>query len=246
MTGSTWKPPGPPRCRWPTTMAPTRWRCPSTPSCSFWPWPRSWSGSTTTWWPASGASGTSRPRASTRCRARPWASWASATSARRWPGARRPSTCTCSTTTSLRLTEDQEDALGVRFVLFEELLRTSDIVTLHVPLSDRTRGMLGARQFALMKPTAIFINTCRGPVVDEDALLQGPHHQADPGRRPRRDGGGAPGAESPALQARQRHHHPAHRRTDLGELDAVGRGHEDAPPNQTGRTVGGAVRGSRT
>jgi phosphoglycerate dehydrogenase-like enzyme len=70
----------------------------------------------------------------------------------------------------LRLTEDQEDALGVRFVLFEELLRTSDIVTLHVPLSDRTRGMMGAREFAMMKPTALFINTCRGPVVDEDAL----------------------------------------------------------------------------
>jgi phosphoglycerate dehydrogenase-like enzyme len=72
----------------------------------------------------------------------------------------------------LRLTEDQEDALGVRFVLFEELLRTSDVVTLHVPLGDRTRGMMGARQFALMKPTAIFINTCRGPVVDEDALYK--------------------------------------------------------------------------
>jgi phosphoglycerate dehydrogenase-like enzyme len=72
----------------------------------------------------------------------------------------------------LRLTEDQEDALGVRFALFEELLQTSDIVTIHVPLGDRTRGMMGARQFALMKPTGIFINTCRGPVVDEDALYK--------------------------------------------------------------------------
>jgi len=72
----------------------------------------------------------------------------------------------------LRLTEDQEDALGVRFVLFEELLRTSDIVTTHVPLTDRTRKMMGAAQFALMKPTAIYINTCRGPVVDEDALYK--------------------------------------------------------------------------
>jgi phosphoglycerate dehydrogenase-like enzyme len=72
----------------------------------------------------------------------------------------------------LRLTEDQEDALGVRFALLDELLRTSDIVTCHVPLTDRTRGMMGARQFALMKPTALFINTCRGPVVDEDALYR--------------------------------------------------------------------------
>ena len=69
-----------------------------------------------------------------------------------------------------RLTEDQEDALGVRFVLFTELLRTSDVVTLHVPLDDSTRRMLGAPEFAMMKPTAILVNTCRGPVVDEDAL----------------------------------------------------------------------------
>jgi phosphoglycerate dehydrogenase-like enzyme len=70
----------------------------------------------------------------------------------------------------VRLSEDQEDALGVRFVLFEELLRTSDVVTLHVPLNESTRNMLGARQLALMKPSAVLINTCRGPVVDEVAL----------------------------------------------------------------------------
>jgi glyoxylate reductase/D-3-phosphoglycerate dehydrogenase len=71
----------------------------------------------------------------------------------------------------VRLTEDDEDALGVRFVLLPELLRTSDVVSLHVPLNDSTRKMMGARQFAAMKPDAIFINTCRGPVVDEGALL---------------------------------------------------------------------------
>src|SRR5216117_133425 len=69
-----------------------------------------------------------------------------------------------------RLTEDEEDALGVRFALFTELLRAADVVSLHVPLDDTTRKMLGAREFALMKPTAILVNTCRGPVVDEDAL----------------------------------------------------------------------------
>jgi phosphoglycerate dehydrogenase-like enzyme len=69
-----------------------------------------------------------------------------------------------------RLTEHEEDALGLRFVLFDELLRTSDIVTLHVPLDDSTRHLIGGRELALMKPTAILINTCRGPVVDEDAL----------------------------------------------------------------------------
>ena len=70
----------------------------------------------------------------------------------------------------LRLSEDQEDALGVRFCLFTELLRTSDVVTLHVPLNDVTRSMISTSQLALMKKTAVLINTCRGPVVDENAL----------------------------------------------------------------------------
>jgi len=69
-----------------------------------------------------------------------------------------------------RLTEDQEDALGVRFVLYDELLRTSDVVTLHVSLDDSTRKMIGARELSMMKRDAILVNTCRGPVVDEDAL----------------------------------------------------------------------------
>ena len=72
----------------------------------------------------------------------------------------------------VRLSGDQEDALGVKFALFPELLRTSDVVTLHVPLNDVTRKMMSTRQFSSMKPTAILINTCRGPVVDEDALHQ--------------------------------------------------------------------------
>jgi phosphoglycerate dehydrogenase-like enzyme len=71
-----------------------------------------------------------------------------------------------------RLTEEQEDALGVRFVLFGELLRTSDVVSLHVPLDDTTRHLVGARELALMKPTAVLINTCRGPVVEEAALYR--------------------------------------------------------------------------
>jgi len=70
----------------------------------------------------------------------------------------------------VRLTEDQEDALGVRFALFTELLRTSDVVSLHVPLDDTTRGLIGARELDQMKRDAILINTCRGAVVDEDAL----------------------------------------------------------------------------
>ena len=69
-----------------------------------------------------------------------------------------------------RLSEDEEDALGVRFVLFTELLRTSDIITLHVPLDDSTRNLIGAAELAMMKPSAVLLNTCRGPVVNEVAL----------------------------------------------------------------------------
>ena len=79
---------------------------------------------------------------------------------------------------SFRLGEDQEDALEVRFVLFGELLRTSDIVSLHVPLNAATRKMLGPREFAAMKATAILVNTCRGEVVDEEAL----HHALTTGQ----------------------------------------------------------------
>jgi phosphoglycerate dehydrogenase-like enzyme len=69
-----------------------------------------------------------------------------------------------------RLPEDAEDALGVRFALFPELLRAADIVTLHVPLNTSTRNLIGPRELAMMQPSAILINTCRGPVVDENAL----------------------------------------------------------------------------
>ncbi len=72
----------------------------------------------------------------------------------------------------VRLSEERADDLGVRFALFEEVLRTSDIVSLHVPLSKATRHMMGAAQFKMMKPSAYLINTCRGPVVDEPALIE--------------------------------------------------------------------------
>jgi phosphoglycerate dehydrogenase-like enzyme len=59
---------------------------------------------------------------------------------------------------------------GIEFVSLEDLLGRADLVTLHVPLDDSTREMLDERKLALMKPTAVLINTARGGLVDEDAL----------------------------------------------------------------------------
>src|SRR5438552_11447757 len=78
---------------------------------------------------------------------------------------------------SHRLTGDPEDAPGVRFVLLPELLKTSDIVSLHVPLDKTTHNLIGERQLGMMKPTAILINTCRGPVVEEKALYKALHDE---------------------------------------------------------------------
>jgi phosphoglycerate dehydrogenase-like enzyme len=68
------------------------------------------------------------------------------------------------------LSEDRERELGVEFVSLDDLLRSSDIVSLNVALTSKTRGMIGARELAMMKRDAIVVNTCRGPVVDENAL----------------------------------------------------------------------------
>jgi D-3-phosphoglycerate dehydrogenase len=72
---------------------------------------------------------------------------------------------------SKNLTAERCRDLGATLVSKEELLRQSDFVTLHVQLSPRTEGLIGAAEIALMKPTAYLINTSRGQVVDEAALL---------------------------------------------------------------------------
>lgn len=64
-----------------------------------------------------------------------------------------------------------EEALGAEFVVLDDLLRQSDFVSVHTPLTAETRGLMGAPQFALMKATAILVNTSRGQVVDQDALV---------------------------------------------------------------------------
>jgi phosphoglycerate dehydrogenase-like enzyme len=64
-----------------------------------------------------------------------------------------------------------ERTRGVEYREFDDLLRESDFITLHCPLTEETRHIIGKRELDLMKPTAILINSSRGPVVDETALV---------------------------------------------------------------------------
>jgi phosphoglycerate dehydrogenase-like enzyme len=69
------------------------------------------------------------------------------------------------------LTAERAEPHGVRAVDKATLFRESDVITVHMPLSRRSRGLIGADDFAVMKPTAYFVNTSRGPIVDEAALV---------------------------------------------------------------------------
>ena len=64
-----------------------------------------------------------------------------------------------------------EDRLGIERASLDTLLAEADVVTIHVPLTDETRGMIGAAELARMRPGAVLVNVSRGPVVDEDALV---------------------------------------------------------------------------
>jgi len=75
------------------------------------------------------------------------------------------------TSSSNRRNEALESELNARLVSFEELLEASDYISLHTPLNPGTKHLFGADAFARMKPTACIINTGRGPVIDEQALL---------------------------------------------------------------------------
>lgn len=73
---------------------------------------------------------------------------------------------------AIRAAAEDERELGVEFVDKETLFRESDFVSIHVPLNEQTRHYVGQAEFSLMKPTAVLVNTSRGPVVDEHALAE--------------------------------------------------------------------------
>jgi phosphoglycerate dehydrogenase-like enzyme len=72
---------------------------------------------------------------------------------------------------SQNLTPEAADGAGARYVSRETLFATSDVLTIHLKLSDRSRGLIGAAELAAMKPTALLVNTSRGPIVEEAALI---------------------------------------------------------------------------
>jgi len=65
-----------------------------------------------------------------------------------------------------------EEAIGVEYVALDEVFKQADVVTLHVPLTEETRHLVNKERLGLMKPTAHLLNLCRGPVVDEAALVE--------------------------------------------------------------------------
>src|SRR5580704_15517382 len=73
---------------------------------------------------------------------------------------------------SQNLTVEKAQACGARLVSKEELFRDADVVTIHLVLSPRTRGLVGAAELQAMKPSARLVNTSRGPIVDESALIE--------------------------------------------------------------------------
>jgi phosphoglycerate dehydrogenase-like enzyme len=76
---------------------------------------------------------------------------------------------------SQNLTAEKAEAAGARLVSKDELMATADAITIHMVLSDRSRGLVGRADIARMKPGAILVNTSRGPIVDEAAMLEALH-----------------------------------------------------------------------
>lgn len=119
---------------------------------------------------------------------------------------------------SQNLTEQKAAAAGAALVSKEELFGQADFLTIHLVLSQRTRGLVGVAELALMKHTARLINTSRGSIVDEEALVRELERATDRRRRNRRLRHRAAAAEPPVPDPRQCSGNSAHRLCRGGPL----------------------------
>jgi phosphoglycerate dehydrogenase-like enzyme len=72
---------------------------------------------------------------------------------------------------STNMTAEAAQEAGARYLPRDEFFASADVITIHLKLSERSRGLVGAAELAAMKPTALLVNTSRGPIVDEAALI---------------------------------------------------------------------------
>ena len=99
--------------------------------------------------------------------------------------------------------ERAETELGACQVELDVLLRESDFISVHTDLNETTRGLFNAERFRKMKPTAVFVNTARGPIVVEKDLIERSEYGRDLRGRPGRDRPGAAGRRQPTACGRR-------------------------------------------
>ena len=134
---------------------------------------------------------------------------------------------------------------GVTYVDLETLLRESDVVSLHVALSEATRHLIGVDELAAMKPSAILINTARGAVVDQVALGRRAHERHDRRRRPRRLRTRAARSRRPDPVGAELHRRPAYRRLDVRHAKRDGASRSRQRHRRTLRRAAPALHQSR-
>ena len=143
-----------------------------------------------------------------------------------------------------RSSEPAPPGLPTESVSLDHLLRESDFVSLHVPLTTDTRHMIGERELSLMKDSAVLVNTARGGVVDQDALVAALRQGAAGDGCARRHGRGAHRLARRAAVAAQRNCHPTRRKRKRGHASAHGQHGSRQPGGGPGRQPPSKLRQS--
>ncbi len=147
-----------------------------------------------------------------------------------------------------RVADDVERETGATWLPLPDLLAAADFVSLHVSLGAETRHLIDARALATMRPSAILVNTARGPVVDTDGPRRRAAGRHDPRRGPRRHRPGAPPRGSPPGRPRQLPGRAPHRLGDPGDAGPDGGDGGGQPPGRRARRAtadAGQSRGVR-